>query len=111
MGKETITFGDIEVEKQIFYSHKNPISIYDVNIDKIVISNKVSLVKEVLNTLLVTKIVVGKREYSRRLQMRLPGDCKVFTFKCSVNVTIKKKNDQADAQSGPQVSREMLPVH
>ena len=24
-------------------------------------------------------------------QLRLPGDCKFFTFKCSVNVTIKKK--------------------
>ena len=46
--------------------------------------------------------------------MRLPGDCKFFTFKCSVNVAIKKNNnksEQADAQSGPQVSREMLPVH
>ena len=25
-------------------------------------------------------------------QLRLPGDCKFFTFKCSVNVTIKKKS-------------------
>ena len=25
-------------------------------------------------------------------QLRLPGDCKFFTFKCSVNVTIKKQN-------------------
>ena len=24
-------------------------------------------------------------------QLRLPGDCKFFTFKCSVNLTIKKK--------------------
>ena len=26
-------------------------------------------------------------------QLRLPGDRKFFTFKCSVNVTIKKKNE------------------
>ena len=41
MGKETITFGKIEVEKQKFHQHKSPISIYDVNIDRIVIPNKV----------------------------------------------------------------------
>ena len=41
MGKEIITFGDIEIEKQKFHSHKNQISIYDVNIDRIVVSNKV----------------------------------------------------------------------
>ena len=27
-------------------------------------------------------------------QLRLPGDCKFFTFKCSVNVTIKKKTEK-----------------
>ena len=41
MGKETITFGKIEVEKQKFHQHKSPISIYDVNIDRIVIPNMV----------------------------------------------------------------------
>ena len=25
--------------------------------------------------------------------MRLPGDCKCFTFKCSVNVTVKEKKN------------------
>ena len=33
MSKEIITFGDIEVEKDKFHQHKNPISIYDLNID------------------------------------------------------------------------------
>ena len=41
MGEE-ITFGDIEVEKHKFHQCKIPISIYDVNIDRIVVSNKVS---------------------------------------------------------------------
>ena len=35
MGKETMTFGDIEVEKLKFYQHKTPIGIHDVNIDRI----------------------------------------------------------------------------
>ena len=33
--------GDIEVEKHNFHQHKILISIYDVNIDRIVVSNKV----------------------------------------------------------------------
>ena len=41
MGKEIITFGDIKVEKQKFHGHQNQISIYAVNIDRIVVSNKV----------------------------------------------------------------------
>ena len=41
MGKKIITLGDIEVEKHKFYQHKSPISIYDVNVDGIVVSNRV----------------------------------------------------------------------
>ena len=41
MGKEIITFGNIDVEKHKFHQHKSPISIYVVNIDRIVVSNKV----------------------------------------------------------------------
>ena len=37
--KKVIKFGDIEIEKQTFLPHKSPISIYDVNIDRVVISN------------------------------------------------------------------------
>ena len=36
-----ITYHNIDVEKYKFYQHKNPILIYDVNIDRIVASNKV----------------------------------------------------------------------
>ena len=40
--KKTITkFGDIEIQKQKFHQHKRPISIKDVDINKIVVSNKV----------------------------------------------------------------------
>ena len=48
MGNGMIKFGDVEVEKHKFHQRKNPISIYDVDIDKIVISKKVSFDKKVL---------------------------------------------------------------
>ena len=40
MGKEIITFGDIEVEKHKFDKHKKSILIHDVDISKIVASGK-----------------------------------------------------------------------
>ena len=39
--KKIITLGNVEVEKDNFYQHKIPISIYDVKIDRIAVSNKV----------------------------------------------------------------------
>ena len=44
--KRTIQFGDIEIKKQKFYRYKRPISIKDIDIDKIVASNKVSFGKK-----------------------------------------------------------------
>ena len=41
MKKTIIKFGDIEIQKQKFQQHKRPISIKDVDINKIVVSNKV----------------------------------------------------------------------
>ena len=49
MEKTVIKLGDIEMEKQIFHQHKRPISIKDININKIVISNKVSFGKKGFN--------------------------------------------------------------
>ena len=40
MGKEIVTFGNIELEKQKFHQQKNPFSIHDVNTDRMVVSNK-----------------------------------------------------------------------
>ena len=60
MGKEIITFGDIEIEKNTFYCHKSPISWKDVDIEK-VLSNKISSSeKNTINTLLVTCIMIIK---------------------------------------------------
>ena len=46
MGEEFITFGNIEIEKQKFHYRKSPISIYDEDINKTVISNKVAFGKK-----------------------------------------------------------------
>ena len=48
MDKEIITFGNSEVERHKFHQHKIPISLYDVNISKIVVSNKVPFGKKKL---------------------------------------------------------------
>ena len=56
MGNGMIKFGDVEVEKHKFHQRKNPISIYDVDIDKIVISKKVSFDKKSF-ILLITKML------------------------------------------------------
>ena len=42
MGKEILTFGNIEIEKNKFYHHKTPIFLKDVDIDKVLVSNKIS---------------------------------------------------------------------
>ena len=44
MEKAVVKFGDIEIEKQKFYQYKRPISMK--NIDKIVVSHKVSFGKK-----------------------------------------------------------------
>ena len=40
LGETVIKFGDIEIEKQKFHQHKRPISMKNIDIDKIVASNK-----------------------------------------------------------------------
>ena len=40
MEKTIIKFDDVKIPKQKFYQHKRPISIKNVDIDKIVVSNK-----------------------------------------------------------------------
>ena len=42
MGKEFLPFGHIEIEKNKFYSHKTPIFLGDVDIEKVLVSNKIS---------------------------------------------------------------------
>ena len=42
MGKEILTFGDIEIEKNKFYCHKTPTFLKDVDIENILVSSKIS---------------------------------------------------------------------
>ena len=44
--KAIIKFGDIEIEKQKFHQYKRPISIKNIDINTIVVSNKVSFGKK-----------------------------------------------------------------
>ena len=49
MVKELLTFSNIEIDKNIFWG--------DVDIEKVLVSNKFLLVKTTTNTLLVTCII------------------------------------------------------
>ena len=40
IGKEILTFGDIEVEKHKFHRHQTPIFLIDLDIEKLLVSNK-----------------------------------------------------------------------
>ena len=42
MGKEILTLGDIEIEKNKSYCHKSPVHLRDVDIEKVLVSNKIS---------------------------------------------------------------------
>ena len=53
-----MTFGDIEIEKNKFYRNKTPIFVKDVDIEKVLVSNKTFLVQKTINTLLVTFIMI-----------------------------------------------------
>ena len=46
MEKAITNFGNIEIEKQKFHQHKRPITIKRIDINKIVVSNKVSFGKK-----------------------------------------------------------------
>ena len=42
MGKEILTLGDIETEKNKFHSHRFPIILKDVDNEEVLVSSKVS---------------------------------------------------------------------
>ena len=59
---EKITkFGDIEIEKQTFHQHKKPISIKNIDNNKIVVPNEFCFGKIDLNILLATKMLKNIR--------------------------------------------------
>ena len=42
MGEEILTFGNIEIEKKIFYPYESPELLRDVDIEKVLVPNKIS---------------------------------------------------------------------
>ena len=42
VSKEILTFGDIEIEENKFYRNKIPVHLRDVDIEKVLVSNKIS---------------------------------------------------------------------
>ena len=44
--KTIVKFGDIEIEKQTFHEHRRTISIKNIAINKIAVSNKISFGKK-----------------------------------------------------------------
>ena len=60
MSKEILTFGNIEIEKNKFYRNKIPVHLRDVDIEKVLVSKKISFGEKAINTLLVTCIMIIK---------------------------------------------------
>ena len=63
MGKEILTFGNTEIEKNKFYCHKTPIFVRDVDIEKVLVSNMIPFGEKTISTLLVICIMVTKLNY------------------------------------------------
>ena len=60
MGREILTFAGTEIEKNKFYRYKARIFLKDVDIEKVLVSNKFFLTKKAISTLLVTCIMIIK---------------------------------------------------
>ena len=60
MGKDFLTFDNIEIEKNKFYRHKSPVPLKEVDIKKVLVCNKISSRKKTTNTFLVTCIMMIK---------------------------------------------------
>ena len=58
MRNEILTFGNIEIEKHKFYRHKSPVSLSDVDIEKVL--TRFLLVKNTISILVVTCIMTIK---------------------------------------------------
>ena len=63
MGKEILTFGDIGIEKKKIYRHKSSIFLKGVDIEKVLVPNKISSGVKNYNILLVTCIMIIKLSY------------------------------------------------
>ena len=61
MGKEILTFGDFEIEKNKFHCHKTSIFLKDVDIENVLVSKNISPGKKnYIYTLLATCLMIVK---------------------------------------------------
>ena len=60
MGKEVLTFADIQIEKINFTAIKVVFSLRDVNIESVSVSQKISFGGKTVNTLMVTSMMIIK---------------------------------------------------
>ena len=60
MGKEVLTFADIQIEKINFTAIKVVFSLRDVNTESVSVSQKISFGGKTVNTLLVTSMMIIK---------------------------------------------------
>ena len=59
MEKEIIRFGNIDIEKQKF-DHYKSYFLEDIDMDNVLVSNKISSGKKTVNTLLITCMMIMK---------------------------------------------------
>ena len=57
MGQKNLTFEDFEIEN---YCHKGPIFMEDVDIEQVLVSNKIPFGEKAISTLLATCIMMIK---------------------------------------------------
>ena len=69
MDKKIIKFDDTDIEEYEFHQYKSPISINDIDVKEIVLSNKFTLDKKSLNISLVTKIIKKLDVYAYSFQI------------------------------------------
>ena len=55
MGKEILTFGNIQIGKNKFYHYKTPIFWRDVDIEKVLLSDQISFGEKNISTLSITR--------------------------------------------------------
>ena len=58
--EEIITVGDLETEKHKPHRYKSPIFLKDVDINNVLVSNKISSDEKTINILLVTCMIMIK---------------------------------------------------
>ena len=63
MGKEIMTFEDIVIKKHKFHRYKGLIFFEDIDINNILVSNKISFDEKTINSLLVTHAVIINIRY------------------------------------------------